>query len=57
MLFTFTQCHYFNFFIGWQPGVQEGAMDWDEDWDKFEDEGNSIFHILVCIHFGMYLME
>ncbi|KAM0946949.1 putative EH domain, EF-hand domain, EF-hand domain pair, EF-Hand 1, calcium-binding protein [Dioscorea sansibarensis] len=25
--------------FGWQPGVQEGAMDWDEDWDKFEDEG------------------
>ncbi|KAK1586651.1 hypothetical protein Q3G72_004600 [Acer saccharum] len=25
--------------FGWQPGVQEGAADWDEDWDKFEDEG------------------
>ncbi|KAJ0969075.1 hypothetical protein J5N97_021952 [Dioscorea zingiberensis] len=25
--------------FGWQPGVQEGATDWDEDWDKFEDEG------------------
>ncbi|RXH97797.1 hypothetical protein DVH24_010122, partial [Malus domestica] len=24
---------------GWQPGIQEGAADWDEDWDKFEDEG------------------
>ncbi|KAK9270669.1 hypothetical protein L1049_026251 [Liquidambar formosana] len=27
--------------IGWQPGMQEGAVDWDEDWDKFEDEGFS----------------
>ncbi|KAG7975649.1 hypothetical protein I3843_06G109800 [Carya illinoinensis] len=25
--------------FGWQPGVQQGAADWDEDWDKFEDEG------------------
>ncbi|XP_020574236.1 epidermal growth factor receptor substrate 15-like 1 [Phalaenopsis equestris] len=25
--------------FGWQPGIQEGAIDWDEDWDKFEDEG------------------
>ncbi|KAK9666927.1 hypothetical protein RND81_14G221400 [Saponaria officinalis] len=25
--------------FGWQPGIQEGAADWDEDWDKFEDEG------------------
>ncbi|XP_034226996.1 epidermal growth factor receptor substrate 15-like 1 isoform X1 [Prunus dulcis] len=24
--------------FGWQPGIQEGAADWDEDWDKFEDE-------------------
>lgn len=24
---------------GWQPGIQEGAADWDEEWDKFEDEG------------------
>ncbi|CAN6587163.1 unnamed protein product [Malus baccata var. baccata] len=22
-----------------QSGIQEGAADWDEDWDKFEDEG------------------
>ncbi|KAG0461828.1 hypothetical protein HPP92_020304 [Vanilla planifolia] len=28
--------------IGWQPGIAEGAVDWDEDWDKFEDEGFSI---------------
>ncbi|GAB4838669.1 hypothetical protein Ancab_028213 [Ancistrocladus abbreviatus] len=27
--------------FGWQPGIQEGAADWDEDWDKFEDEGFS----------------
>ncbi|KAL6217921.1 hypothetical protein ACLB2K_011138 [Fragaria x ananassa] len=25
--------------FGWQVGIQEGAADWDEDWDKFEDEG------------------
>uniref|UniRef100_A0A2P2KS90 Uncharacterized protein MANES_18G003700 n=1 Tax=Rhizophora mucronata TaxID=61149 RepID=A0A2P2KS90_RHIMU len=25
--------------IGWQPGIQEGAVPWDEDWDKFEDQG------------------
>lgn len=25
--------------FGWQPGIQEYAVDWDEDWDKFEDEG------------------
>ncbi|XP_008812780.2 epidermal growth factor receptor substrate 15-like isoform X2 [Phoenix dactylifera] len=25
--------------LGWQPGTQEGAANWDEDWDKFEDEG------------------
>lgn len=25
--------------FGWQPGIQEGAADWDEDWDKFDDEG------------------
>lgn len=24
---------------GWQAGIQEGAADWDENWDKFEDEG------------------
>lgn len=27
------------FQIGWQPGIQVGAADWDEDWDKFEEEG------------------
>ncbi|VAI10207.1 unnamed protein product [Triticum turgidum subsp. durum] len=25
--------------FGWEPGQQEGAVEWDEDWDKFEDEG------------------
>ncbi|KVH88235.1 epidermal growth factor receptor substrate 15-like 1 [Cynara cardunculus var. scolymus] len=25
--------------FGWQPGIQDGAADWDEHWDKFEDEG------------------
>ncbi|KAG8073311.1 hypothetical protein GUJ93_ZPchr0006g41105 [Zizania palustris] len=25
--------------IGWEPGKPEGAIEWDEDWDKFEDEG------------------
>ncbi|KAM0919743.1 hypothetical protein ACQ4PT_007919 [Festuca glaucescens] len=25
--------------FGWEPGQQEGALEWDEDWDKFEDEG------------------
>lgn len=31
--------------LGWQPGVQQGAADWDEDWDKFEDEGmQKLFH-------------
>ncbi|XP_024536277.1 epidermal growth factor receptor substrate 15-like [Selaginella moellendorffii] len=25
--------------FGWQPGLQENAVEWDEDWDKFDDEG------------------
>ncbi|KAK9069396.1 hypothetical protein SSX86_011299 [Deinandra increscens subsp. villosa] len=25
--------------FGWQSGIQEGAADWDEKWDTFEDEG------------------
>ncbi|KAI4350197.1 hypothetical protein L6164_004672 [Bauhinia variegata] len=25
--------------FGWQHGIQEGAADWDENWDKFEEEG------------------
>lgn len=27
------------FYLGWQPGIQEEAADWDDEWDKFEDEG------------------
>ncbi|XP_062216899.1 uncharacterized protein LOC133916996 [Phragmites australis] len=27
---------------GWEPGPQEGTIEWDEDWDKFEDEGFGI---------------
>ena len=30
---------FYCYFLGWQPGIQESAADWDEDWDKFEDEG------------------
>ncbi|WCJ44727.1 Calcium-binding EF hand family protein [Euphorbia peplus] len=25
--------------VGWQPGIQENAVVWDEEWDKFEDDG------------------
>ncbi|KAI4297877.1 hypothetical protein L6164_037738 [Bauhinia variegata] len=25
--------------FGWQHGIQEGAADWNENWDKFEEEG------------------
>lgn len=28
--------------FGWQPGIQEGTIDWDEDWDQFDDEGFSV---------------
>ncbi|MQM08065.1 hypothetical protein Taro_040916 [Colocasia esculenta] len=28
--------------FGWEPGIHEGAVDWDEEWDKFEDEGFAI---------------
>lgn len=28
---------------GWQPGIQEGAADWNEEWDRFEDEGIYIY--------------
>lgn len=30
---------FFVFCPGWQPGMQQGAADWDEVWDKLEDEG------------------
>uniref|UniRef100_A0A1D1Y914 Putative calcium-binding protein C800.10c n=1 Tax=Anthurium amnicola TaxID=1678845 RepID=A0A1D1Y914_9ARAE len=35
--------------FGWQPGVQEGAADWDEDWDKFEDKGFAVAKELTII--------
>lgn len=25
--------------LGWQPGIQEAAADWDEGWDKFDNKG------------------
>ncbi|KAJ9707375.1 hypothetical protein PVL29_002400 [Vitis rotundifolia] len=28
---------------GWQHEIQEGAADWDEDWDKFEEEGMLLY--------------
>ena len=33
--------HAFFFFLilGWQPGIQETAVTWDEEWDRFGDEG------------------
>ncbi|XP_074564204.1 uncharacterized protein LOC141820714 isoform X3 [Curcuma longa] len=33
--------------FGWQPGIQEGAADWDEDWDKFEEDGFSVIKELT----------
>lgn len=33
--------------FGWQPGIQEGAADWDEDWDKFEDADFTIIKELT----------
>lgn len=36
--------HLVHHLEGWQPGIQEGAVDWDEEWDKFEDEGMSPWH-------------
>lgn len=35
---------------GWEPGPQEGAIEWDEDWDKFEDEGFGIVKDNGTIH-------
>lgn len=37
--FGLITCIYCLFVIGWEPGPQEGLIEWDEDWDKFEDEG------------------
>ncbi|KAL6648861.1 hypothetical protein ACP70R_013085 [Stipagrostis hirtigluma subsp. patula] len=36
--------------IGWEPGPQEGTIEWDEDWDKFEDEGFGIVKDNGTIH-------
>lgn len=36
-------------FTGWQPGIQEGAAQWDEDWDKLEDEGETDFFCLSAL--------
>ncbi|WOK99912.1 epidermal growth factor receptor substrate 15-like 1 [Canna indica] len=33
--------------FGWQPGIQEGAADWDEDWDKFEEDGFAVIKELT----------
>ncbi|KAG0459253.1 hypothetical protein HPP92_022381 [Vanilla planifolia] len=34
--------------FGWQPGIQEGAADWDERWDKFDnDDGFTIIKELT----------
>ncbi|KAG0457527.1 hypothetical protein HPP92_022684 [Vanilla planifolia] len=27
--------------FGWQPGIQEGAADWDERWTKFDNDDGS----------------
>ncbi|GJN09209.1 hypothetical protein PR202_ga27193 [Eleusine coracana subsp. coracana] len=35
---------------GWEPGPQEGCIEWDEDWDKFEDEGFGIVKDNGTIH-------
>ncbi|XP_031475946.1 uncharacterized protein LOC116247775 isoform X1 [Nymphaea colorata] len=32
---------------GWQPGIQIGAVEWDDDWDKFEDEGFTVVQELT----------
>ncbi|KAL6907684.1 hypothetical protein ACP4OV_002723 [Aristida adscensionis] len=36
--------------FGWEPGPQEGTIEWDEDWDKFEDEGFGIVKDNGTIH-------
>jgi epidermal growth factor receptor substrate 15 len=35
---------------GWEPGPQEGIIEWDEDWDKFGNEGFSIVKDNGTIH-------
>ncbi|WOL16849.1 epidermal growth factor receptor substrate 15-like isoform X1 [Canna indica] len=38
--------------FGWESGPLEGAADWDEDWDKFEDEGFTVTKDLTSGHVG-----
>ncbi|KAK4275262.1 hypothetical protein QN277_018377 [Acacia crassicarpa] len=38
---------------GWQPGIPEGAAEWDEDWGKFEDEGCANDMISLLMRVGM----
>ncbi|KAJ0966763.1 hypothetical protein J5N97_023680 [Dioscorea zingiberensis] len=33
--------------FGWQPGIEEGAADWDDVWDKFEDADFTIIKELT----------
>jgi hypothetical protein len=42
-----------SFLLGWEPGPQEGSIEWEEDWDKFEDEGLHTFITFdaVILHF------
>ncbi|URE31096.1 EF hand family protein [Musa troglodytarum] len=35
--------------FGWESGPTEGAADWDEDWDKFEDEGFTVVKDLMSV--------
>ncbi|KAK4360473.1 hypothetical protein RND71_019425 [Anisodus tanguticus] len=35
---TLLELPFCNYLKGWQPGIQEGAVDWDGEWDKFDDE-------------------
>lgn len=35
-------------FQGWQPGIQNGAVEWDDDWDMFEDEGK-LYQFFLCL--------
>lgn len=44
------------FFKGWQAGVQEGAADWVEDWDKFEDDGMLLGTLDLGQHFNEWLL-
>jgi hypothetical protein len=45
--------------LGWQPGIQEAAADWDEGWDKFDNEGmlNNCLLDLVDFDFALEGLE